>query len=293
MAASKHINLSRNELYQLYWNDSLTQGEIGKIKGCDPATILYWMRKYNVPSRSYSEGVKLGHLKHPRLFNTANLKPSPELAYVFGVILGDGSISVTKFNYSWRGKMREIINRGITLRCKDKDFAEHFHLCLSKILKNPVHSPYLYEGTRLWIVSAQSKQLNDFLRSKPFHVAEEFPADFIRGFADSDGSGFYYSDKYHRKPFVRISLDNTNLELLEQVKDLLWGKFGIESRIYNVGMKNGFIKKTGQHIIARHTAYKLFILKRASVAKFASEIGFNIKRKQDKIEEGMRLAGYA
>lgn len=44
--------IERDWLYQKYIVEELGMPEIGKILGKDPKTILYWMRKYDIPTRA-------------------------------------------------------------------------------------------------------------------------------------------------------------------------------------------------------------------------------------------------
>jgi len=47
--------LDRDTLYDLYWNKGLSVRQIGKIVGKDESTIRRWMKKLDIPRRSYSE----------------------------------------------------------------------------------------------------------------------------------------------------------------------------------------------------------------------------------------------
>lgn len=43
--------VERDWLYQKYWVEELSMVDIGEILDRDPKTILYWMRKYDIPTR--------------------------------------------------------------------------------------------------------------------------------------------------------------------------------------------------------------------------------------------------
>jgi len=42
-----------------YWNENKSTPEISKICNCNPVTIRYWMKKFNIPRRNCSEAQKI------------------------------------------------------------------------------------------------------------------------------------------------------------------------------------------------------------------------------------------
>ena len=108
--------------------------------------------------------------------------PSPELAYVVGVVKGDGSISVQKWSYR------------IRLRVIDKEFAEEFDRCVSKAVGSRRHIVKWVPKKLLWSVEASSVLLYRFLR-QPFSRIKSVishcrrcASGFPRGFFDSEAS---------------------------------------------------------------------------------------------------------
>ena len=65
MAKAKGLNISKEVLYDLYWNKSMSmsQTDIAKALGVHHGTIQYWMKKYGIPSRSRKEAVKSNTIK--------------------------------------------------------------------------------------------------------------------------------------------------------------------------------------------------------------------------------------
>ncbi|RKX44051.1 MAG: hypothetical protein DRP27_07375 [Thermotogae bacterium] len=55
----RKINISRDELYKLYWVDKLSKREIAEKLGVSRATIIRRMREFGIPTRSQSEANRL------------------------------------------------------------------------------------------------------------------------------------------------------------------------------------------------------------------------------------------
>jgi intein-encoded DNA endonuclease-like protein len=86
------------------------------------------------------------------------LKPSVELAYVIGVVLGDGYIKK-------KSRVREGYNHVIIrLEAKDKEFVEEFGRCLSVVLGRGPIKPYRLSSRIYDVVEVESKTLYEFLR---------------------------------------------------------------------------------------------------------------------------------
>jgi len=75
-------------LYNKYWIEELSLTKIGKLCGVNHETIRYWIKKLNIPIRSYSEAVHLARTNHCRL----SLKA---IEWLEGELLGDGCLTTT------------------------------------------------------------------------------------------------------------------------------------------------------------------------------------------------------
>jgi intein-encoded DNA endonuclease-like protein len=149
------------------------------------------------------------------------LKPSEELAYVIGVVLGDGYPNMKRrvikgYNYVWIG-----------LKARDREFVEGFGRCLAKVLGRRQIRPRYVKSSGRYVVEAESKTLYELLR-KPVDLdrlrryiehCERCVAAFLRGFADSEGC-------VDKRGYIYIY--NTNLRLLTYIMDLL-RRLNIES----------------------------------------------------------------
>jgi intein-encoded DNA endonuclease-like protein len=131
---------------------------------------------------------------------------SPELAYVIGVIAGDGNLSVHGYNYE------------MLLSITDYDFAEEFSRCLAKILgKSNLYKVRWSEKRKRWIVQGSSIILHRFL-SKPWqhlknHIEHSSRCrfSFLRALFDGEGS----------ITGRNLTISNTDLSLLLYVRKLL------------------------------------------------------------------------
>jgi intein-encoded DNA endonuclease-like protein len=190
---------------------------------------------------------------------------SPELAFVIGVIAGDGNLNVHGYNYE------------MLLSVTDHDFAEEFSRCLAKILGKPnLYKVRWSEKRKRWIVQGSSIFLHRFLgggwqRLKRYvEHCYRCRASFLRALFDGEGA----IDRN------RISIYNTDLRLLLYIRQLL-SKFGIETRNPYVHSLAGSILKdprTGVFYERRRDCYAMAI-GTAGNLQFARHIGFSIQRK--------------
>jgi hypothetical protein len=118
---------------------------------------------------------------------------SPALAYVVGVMLGDGSCSRMKAGPgawgtdSWR----------IELKVADPEFALAFATALARTLKRPeFRRPHVFPVPGgYWRVSVASKSFGEWWQEQRRHpyeslawLVEKRPAEFLRGLYDSEGN---------------------------------------------------------------------------------------------------------
>jgi intein-encoded DNA endonuclease-like protein len=210
------------------------------------------------------------------------LKPSEELAYVIGVVLGDGY-----------PKMKRRVIKGynyvmIGLKARDREFVEGFGRCLAKVLGRRQIRPRYVKSSGRYVVEAESKTLYELLR-KPVDLdrlkkyvehCERCVAAFIRGFADSEGC-------VEKSGYIRIY--NTDLRLLTYVKALL-RRPNIESMVPKLNKRRGTLinnPRTGKQYITNMDCYYIYI-RASSNANFYKYIGFTIKRDQQRLEEYTR-----
>ncbi len=232
---------------------------ISKYVGLPPSTVYNWIVRKHSPFGSFS---------------APNLSSSPPLSYVAGSLLGDGAlIRSAGYHYELR------------LRVKDSEFAERVCACLSSVLGKP--KKVKVDRTKFYVVRAWSRLLYEYLSSPDSfrQTAGQFPVEFVRGFADAEGSADI-SVGGTRVPTLGfyIVLVNTNLELLRYLKHLLWEKLRIRSCI--------LLGKKREHMWSKVVCYYLKIGRREDQLRFARDIGFSIGRKQLKMVTALSLLAY-
>lgn len=181
----------------------------------------------------------------PKNINQPNVNSSPELAYLIGVVKGDGFITT---NGNGRRKTYRI-----GLNVINKEFIQYFRDVLSSIINSKKPYSICYSKTTgkngCYKVMGYSKRLYEFLNNEIQIdiVINKYPSNFIKGFFDSEGS-------IDQK---RIRLWNSSIYLLNKVRKALDSLNIKHTLILN---KNRC--KDGVHCIyIRNESYKDFINK--------------------------------
>ena len=157
-----------------------------------------------------------------------NLNPSPELAYILGVIVGDGCVG--EYIKKWGGEEKKHYE--IKLGVVDYKFAKRFASALRKIGLHPNlwKDKKVKKGReneqKLWHVVAYSKTFVRFFLSlkSDWDEFEKFVRScpkgkemFLRGFYESEGHHGVYT--YHRGSGIqhvrKLHITNTNPDLIK------------------------------------------------------------------------------
>lgn len=206
-------------------------------------------------------------------FGSANRfspNPTPELAYVIGVELGDGSLN------------RKGYNRRIRLSAIDLDFVLEFDRCLSSVLETRMHKPWFDKGKGTFAIEARSVLLYEFLNRdwralKPWieHSVGSVAA-FVRGFFDSE-------DSVSKKGEIRCY--NTDLPLLNYVKQLLTSVLHIQVTGPYRGVRAGSVLSLrGRSYVRKSDCYHIRVAA-ASLGSFNRTVGITIARKRIRVEK--------
>lgn len=167
--------------------------------------------------------------------NEPDLNWDSNLAYISGVLFGDGSIDK-------QGHIR--------LEVTSKTFAEAFYESLSKLRLNPSIKRKFTKsswskagGSWLWRVTATSKVFKEWFQKLTIKDFERFLGNptfiraFIRGFYESEGSiSSYQKFSPKGKPWgertIKVKFVNANKELIKFVQILL-SKIGLRFHLYS------------------------------------------------------------
>ncbi|AIJ06136.1 hypothetical protein JH146_1294 [Methanocaldococcus bathoardescens] len=222
---------------------------IAKEYNVNDETVRYWLKKKDVKLLNSGYRSKQRALER---FKKVNLNPSESLAYILGVIEGDGCISKNR----------------IKLYVTDKDFADEFerHLKIigfDNIKRCIIKKPGRKEAYEVYVFSAPFcewyRKLEKYKDYEKMFNSEKLMGLFLRGVFDSEGS-----------VSSSIRMTNTNKDLIDLCCKFL-DKLKIEFSIYHEKREN----------------YKdswTIRIKKKSLIDFKDKIRFNIKRKQEKLE---------
>ena len=211
------------------------------------------------------------------------LKPSEDLAYVIGVVAGDGC--------AWQrgGPQRGYRACIIRLEVKDREFDEEFGRRLAKVLGREPPRPRLNKYGR-WVTVVKSRTLYELLK-KPIDIEKIGPfvehcerciTMFLRGFFDSEAC-------VSRDGTITVT--NTDYKLLKYVIYLL-KKIGIETTSDEPKMVQRAGRpfrnpERGKLYKRRKTVYYIYI-RRGSNLRFYKVVGFTIERKRIRLEEYLK-----
>jgi intein-encoded DNA endonuclease-like protein len=178
---------SRDELNDLYWGKKLTTAEIARLKGVRRRTVSKWLKRLGIRARSQSEAFEIYFAKHEHWNKGKGIRIHPDLhmgtdlAYILGVLRGDGWVSDAK--NSWR----------IVLNQTREAFARSFEKALRNIGLNARTTVLAHKG--LYMTRASSAEFVQWYKSLSLNQIEEmvqakrdFEIAFIRGFYESEGS---------------------------------------------------------------------------------------------------------
>jgi len=215
-----------------------------------------------------------------------NLKPSPELSYVIGVLFGDGTLDDNQKNSDYQ----------IVLAQKDLNFAKVFSEAVSKVIGKKESYKIGLWRKRYYRVRAYSKILLKFLKRRELkrftRIINAYPTEFIKGFVDSEGSVTISTNKAETKSGMReylyciITITNSSIEVINFVKEQL-EKLGIESKVRK--------KKSEERVVENHIAhfrrdgYDILIRKLSSIERFQQLIGFRVTARHKKLQKFLAL----
>tara|TARA_Y100000310_G_scaffold268494_1_gene281123 strand:- start:337 stop:1350 length:1014 start_codon:yes stop_codon:yes gene_type:complete len=250
----------KNELYKLYIKDKISSSRIAKKYKVSTIIVINWLKKYNIKVRNHTESMNTPKIKK-ELADLKLTKPTknydfltPEKAYIFGVLCGDAYIDQNFVKL-------EIRN--------DHDFIEEFIRCFKKVYG--IDYNYYYYKKRNSLISNITSRIicSDLMkhgtfRTKSWEVPknvleskeEYIKSSFLKGVYDSEGSVSKYT----------INLTSISEKGIQGIMQLL-DDLNIESTRY---CYNGYPQ--------------ICIKRRYNLKLFKEKVGFNIKRKMEKLK---------
>ncbi len=240
-----------------------------RINACNSKENVERMRAMNKITQP--KAVKIAaELKTKKLPENAKIL-SEKLAYILGVIYGDGHVSVRQ--------------RRVILGATDEDFVLNFKAKIEKwsgfkarFFTRKQKDDHYIKGRKIQYISyidsvEASKFLNKFDLNNVIKSNKIIKSSFIKGFFDSEGTVRRICNKSNK---LGLGCFNTSYSLISFMKEIL-SSLSIESKIYK--RKYRVLNKDLKNY------YALYIYKKESILKFYSSIGFSINRKQQRLEE--------
>ena len=207
-------------------------------------------------------------------------KSSKEISYIIGVYMGDGSI--------YRGGG----NAFLRLQAKDKEFVEFFAINCEKLLHRRPSLNLTARG--LYEARIASKSLCDFLehglqRLDP--LIEKHPSSFIRGLADSNGSALVTTTRMRAHPrfFVQVVVaTSTSIRLLSYTRTILRECLGLKATLVYKGKPRPNVYKN-KLFRSKKRVFDLRISRFGDVKRFSRVVGFELARKQEKLDAAIAV----
>lgn len=245
---NKSLSPPKEELKRLYWDKLMSLAEMGKIYNCCSVTMMRWMARYGISRRARSE---LFHIK-------PKLEWTPDLAYIVGVVFGDGN----------------IFRNRITLAVVDETFAFSFKTASEKIGLRPcLYIKKFSEKYPNWkdqyVVAAESKLFCNWIQKLTPVEINRIPNElflyFVKGFYESEGC-FALNGRF---PYFVLKMSNMNKELLSIIWDRL-KRMGFSFK-WHVDMNKGESSSKD--------AYEIRLFKKNHVQRFLGLVNPCIKNK--------------
>ncbi|MGA2971053.1 MAG: LAGLIDADG family homing endonuclease [Candidatus Bathyarchaeia archaeon] len=231
----------------------------------------------DVPKGTVSNWLLGRHNPAGRLHRYFEAIPSPELSYVIGAVLGDG------YTAEDRG------NGIVAFTNKDRGLLLYYLACLSSVLGAPSVGRIAMGRYGVSKAIINCRLLVILLRKPLPKLApfiERYPAPFIRGFFDAEGSSIITVNRGNLT--AGVSASNTDVRLLRYISRLLRDRFHIHSSI-RVARKPWRTVIHGKPVQFKKIVFALRVRRIRDVQVFASKIGFASARKQKILGDALGL----
>ncbi len=219
--AHNRVELPIEELKRLYWDENLSSEEIARRFNCDGLTVLARLRENDIPLKPRGWHKLVRHVPDSLL----DAWPSPELAYVVGLVASDGNLQKQNHCVIEVSTDNQIINLiGVILQ-------------LSKPQVTVVRRKF--PNKTAYMLQVCDYRFRAFLEGLgltpkktftigPLAIPDQVFRDFLRGELDGDGSWYvskgWRDSKYLVGKFT--SRSQIYLEWLQQSVSRLSGTQG-------------------------------------------------------------------
>lgn len=188
------------------------------------------------------------------------LKPSKDLAYILGVLKGDGYVFI--FDWKPNKECKSTKHYIIGLNVKDVKFAESFKGSIKNIgLRVKVRKYRSYYVCKfcnkellIWYKKLSINDIKEIIEKD-----EEYVKEFLRGFYESEG--YYYYEGDVKRPYIGII--NCKFDLINLVNNLI-NKLSFDTKLYKLKRSPSAFKKG--------IYYKITIRKKEQPEKFIKTI---------------------
>jgi hypothetical protein len=221
----KKIDLPKEKLYELYYEQKLSLRKIGELYGKDASYIRRWMREYGFKTRTRSEAWKHRGTDDVYEINEDFFHNwSKEMAYILGLILTDGNIGTDDNRISITMKDVELLEK-VKKRLKSNHPIKYLKL----------YGTYQFGFAR----EKMSDRLHELgiTKNKSLNVAfpdvpDNFLSHFIRGVFDGDGSVFF--EPRSKSSPLAVSFTSGSKEFITILESKLHLHAGLNKRIIYV-----------------------------------------------------------
>ncbi len=228
---AERIDFPPEELKRLYVDEGWSPAQIAERFNCRPATILARLRDYGIPLRPRGWHKLVRHVPDAIL----NSWPSPELAYIVGLVASDGNL--------------EEDNNCVILNTTDFELADTFRQLLGMNNAHIVvvnHAPprktsymvqvcdYVFRS----FVEARGLTPRKTLTIGALDVPDQVFVDFLRGELDGDG-GWHIGHGWRGVEYLIAKIVSKSRPYLEWIQKTverltgLTGRFSGHGVVYN------------------------------------------------------------
>ena len=243
--------------------------------GLNDATIIYWLKKFNIKTRTRSESLNITQ-NRKGLVNREYFKniDTEEKAYWLGFLMADGSLNKKKYGYY----------TSFELSIQDKYIVENFakdisykgKIYLTETRARLCISDTIFSSELLKYGFSNKKTFNEKFPDKEL-INQSFIRYFILGYFDGDGSIMFY--KGENRVRARFHIICGNKVFLKMIKEVL------EENGIKFSEKSLHKKYTGCKDVYELESSSLENIVKIADYFYCNNTSLGMNRKKDKFKE--------